>query len=66
MNFHYDQKITFKLDGSWYGTGLVKVINGHSLEVELLTPCKEFPKGSLIIIDKSEFVPYYDPVEFFD
>jgi hypothetical protein len=65
MKFSYNQLITFKLDGHWYGNGRIKVINSHSVEVELTNPCKEFPKGTMLIVDNSEVVLDYDPVDYF-
>lgn len=66
VNLSYNQEISFRLDNSWSGKGLIKVINSHSVEVELLTECKEFPVGAMIIVDKAEIVPDYDPVDFMD
>lgn len=62
----YNQEISFRLDNSWHGRGIIKVVNGHSVEVELTTECKEFPVGSIIIVENSEIIPDYDPVDFID
>jgi hypothetical protein len=51
-----EQKISFVLDGNWRGQGVIKVIYGHSVEVELSCDCKEFPKGAMIIVSKREIV----------
>ena len=60
-NFKCDQMVSFRLDGNWAGSGFVQVINEHSVEVRLLTDCKEFPEGSMLIVDHSEIidVPIY-------
>ena len=48
--------VEFELDGNplHKGTGVVKVINSRTYEVELLTPCKEFDAGVMLIVDHSE------------
>jgi hypothetical protein len=56
MKAQYGDLIKFVLDGnpSHSGRGRVIVPNSHSYDVELLEDVKEYPKGSIVIIDSCE------------
>lgn len=54
MKPKFDDYIAFRLDGNWEGEGLVLESHSHSCTVELIKHCKEYPKGSVIIVDFKE------------
>ena len=54
MKAKFEDHIKFRLDGNWEGEGIVVQSHSHSCDVELTKDCKEYPKGSVIIIDFKE------------
>jgi hypothetical protein len=57
MNIQINSYVKFYLDGHihGYGEGIVKNdIDSRSIELQLTTVCKEYPIGTMLIVDKNE------------
>lgn len=78
MKINIGDTVTFRLDGSRRGTGIVTRLPCSDLpinvervyDVKLSEPCKEFSVGTTILVDKDEIVDVkpleYDPVDFME
>lgn len=53
-------KVAFRLDGSWYGEGVIydRVLGTTNLIVGLSTKCKEHKIGDHIIVEEDEFCEF--------
>lgn len=56
QKYQLGDKVSFRLDSRTYGEGIIKNCWGHSYEVELTNPCKEFESGVMIIVSVNEIV----------
>jgi len=48
--------VKFRLDGNWYGEGLFAGTVSNGMIVILTESCKEFPKGTKILIGFDEVI----------
>lgn len=58
MKIRIGQNISFRLDGNWYGEGVVQDIEQETLDVRLTANCKEFLAGTCILVDKHEVLEF--------
>lgn len=59
MHRKKDENVKFRLDGKWYGEGIVELAsqeNKLNVEVRLTTSCKEFQIGDKIIVSLCELI----------